>query len=150
MYFLNDWNSCASTHSDFLAKADLCQDLLYALTAPHLPDCGFHRLVGDWPIPSLKLIPNGALKEAKQLRKKKHFSANNSCEGGIEIHTYAKLTQRHKHQQRWKREAGPRCYLGSSCTQSLGQDNKSSRVGALVCSLVWKKKCRHWEKRCIN
>lgn len=49
-----------STHSDLLAEADLCQDLLDALSAPHLPDGGFHRLVGDWPVPSLKLIPNGA------------------------------------------------------------------------------------------
>lgn len=59
---INMCNTCASvsTHSDLLAKADLCQDLLYALSAPHLPDGSFHRLVGDWPVPSLKLIPNGA------------------------------------------------------------------------------------------
>lgn len=58
----NMCNTCASvsTHSDLLAKADLRQDLLYALSAPHLPDGSFHRLVGDWPVPSLKLIPNGA------------------------------------------------------------------------------------------
>lgn len=49
-----------STHSDLLAEADLCQDLLYTLSAAHLPDGGFHRLVGDWPVPRLELIPNGA------------------------------------------------------------------------------------------
>lgn len=52
-----------STHSDLLAEADLRQDLLYALSAPHLPDGSFHMLVGDWPVPSLKFIPNGAEKE---------------------------------------------------------------------------------------
>lgn len=60
--FLKDWHTCASvsTHSDLLAQADLRQNLLYALSAPHLPDGSFHRLIGDWPVPSLKLIPNGA------------------------------------------------------------------------------------------
>lgn len=48
------------THRDLLAQADLRQDLLYALSAAHLPDGSFHRLVGDWPVPRLKLIPNGA------------------------------------------------------------------------------------------
>lgn len=60
--FLNDRHTCAcsSTYSDLFAEADLSQDLLYALSAPHLPDGGFHRLVDNWPVPSLKLIPNGA------------------------------------------------------------------------------------------
>lgn len=59
----NKHSSCLNdrhTHSDFLAQADLCQNLLYALSAAHLPDSSFYRLVGDWPVPSLKLIPNGA------------------------------------------------------------------------------------------
>lgn len=49
-----------STHRHFLAEADLCQHLLYALSAPHLPDGGLHGLVGDWPVPGLQLIPNSA------------------------------------------------------------------------------------------
>lgn len=55
--FLNDGQT---THSDLLAQADLRQHLLDALPAAHLPDGGLHRLVGDWPVPRLKLIPNGA------------------------------------------------------------------------------------------
>lgn len=55
--FLNDGQT---THSDLLAQADLRQHLLDALPAAHLPDGGLHRLVGDWPVPCLKLIPNGA------------------------------------------------------------------------------------------
>lgn len=47
-----------STYSDLLAEADLRQDLPDALTAAHLPDCGLHWLVGDWPVPRLELIPN--------------------------------------------------------------------------------------------
>lgn len=62
--YFSEWRThlyaILSTHSDLLAEADLCQDLLYALPAAHLPDGGFHRLVDDWPVPSLKLIPNGA------------------------------------------------------------------------------------------
>lgn len=50
----------SSTHCDLLAEADLCQDLPDALTAAHLPDSGLHWLVGDWPVPRLELIPNGA------------------------------------------------------------------------------------------
>lgn len=49
-----------STHRHFLAEADLCQHFLDALAAPHLPDGGFHGLVGDWPVPGLELIPNSA------------------------------------------------------------------------------------------
>lgn len=52
------------------------------------------------------------------------------------MHEYAELTQRHKHQLRWKKEGGPHCYLGSSCAQSLVRDNRSNRVEALVCSLA--------------
>lgn len=50
----------SSTHSDLLAEADLCQDLPDAFPAAHLPDSGLHWLVGDWPVPCLELIPNGA------------------------------------------------------------------------------------------
>lgn len=48
------------THRHFLAEADLRQHLLHALSTPHLPDGGFHGLVGDWPVPGLELIPNSA------------------------------------------------------------------------------------------
>lgn len=54
-----------STHRHFLAEADLRQDLLDALSAPHLPDGGFHMLVGDWPVPGLELIPNSSERKAK-------------------------------------------------------------------------------------
>lgn len=53
----------SSTHCDLLAEADLCQDLPDALTAAHLPDSGLHWLVGDWPVPCLQLVPDGASKE---------------------------------------------------------------------------------------
>lgn len=53
----------SSTHSDLLAEADLCQDLPDAFPAAHLPDSGLHRLVGDWPVPRLELIPDSALKK---------------------------------------------------------------------------------------
>lgn len=49
-----------STHRHFLAQADLGQHLLHALSTPHLPDGGFHGLVGDGPVPGLQLIPNSA------------------------------------------------------------------------------------------
>lgn len=46
------------THRDLLAQVDFSQNVPYPLSAPHLPDGSFHRLVGDWPIPRLEFIPN--------------------------------------------------------------------------------------------
>ena len=54
----------------------------------------------------------------------------------------AGLTQRRTRLLRWRRGGGPRCYLGSSCAQSLAPDNKSSRVEVSVCSRAWGKKKR--------
>lgn len=68
-----------STHRHLFTQAGLGQHLLDALTASHLPDGSFHRLVGDGPVSRLKLVPYGPSdrvgrsKEALKSHKKEAF-----------------------------------------------------------------------------
>lgn len=109
------------THRDFFAQADLCQHVLDALSAAHLPDGGLCWLVGDGPVPRLQLVPNSA----------ESTTIGVSVAGlnllGVETRMTHVLTQTRTRQLHWKRASGPHCCRDSSYAQSLEPDNKSSR-----------------------
>lgn len=119
------------THRDLLPRVSCRQHLLDALAATKEPDFSLHRLVGERPVPRLKLVPDCAEIRLNNNQRRKWRNAA-PWRTVAEVHVQAGKsqlinTQKRKHQQLWRRAAGPRPLLGSSASRPLEPSSRANR-----------------------